>query len=142
MQKKYYKDEDFLNSRLGSQPSYAWRSIYGAKSLLQEGLIWRFGNGRSISIWKNRWLPKPWTFKVQTPPLNLPHIAKVQDLIDGDNRRWHANLVRQIFSDSDADCILKLPLGLMASEDKQIWQWTKSGNFFVRSAYDFSKDVE
>jgi hypothetical protein len=35
---KYFPEGDFLGSSLGSRPSYAWRNIWGAKPLLQEGL--------------------------------------------------------------------------------------------------------
>jgi hypothetical protein len=47
---KYNKGKSFLNSRLGRRPSNAWRSIWNAKKLLKEGLVWRVGDGKSISI--------------------------------------------------------------------------------------------
>jgi hypothetical protein len=53
---KYFRNSTFLSSELGRRPSYAWRSIWNAKKLLQEGLVWRVGDRRSIKIWKDRWL--------------------------------------------------------------------------------------
>lgn len=35
--------------------------------LLKEGLIWRIGNGKSVKIWVDPWLPKGLTRKVATP---------------------------------------------------------------------------
>jgi hypothetical protein len=42
---KYYRNGNFLEASLGSRPSYAWRSIFNARKLLKEGLVWRVGNG-------------------------------------------------------------------------------------------------
>jgi hypothetical protein len=47
---KYYPNDTFLSSNLGRKPSYVWRSVWGAKNLLNDGLIWRVGNGDSIKI--------------------------------------------------------------------------------------------
>ncbi|XP_021717031.1 uncharacterized protein LOC110684901 [Chenopodium quinoa] len=43
---KYFKHSDFLEARRGFDPSYTW--LWGAKSLLLEGLHWRVGNGRDV----------------------------------------------------------------------------------------------
>lgn len=47
---KYYPNGTFLDSNIGSRPSYAWRNIWVAKSFLNEGLMWRVGDGQSICI--------------------------------------------------------------------------------------------
>jgi hypothetical protein len=36
---KYYPEDNFLMSTLGRRPSYAWRSIWASKNLLQAGMI-------------------------------------------------------------------------------------------------------
>jgi hypothetical protein len=41
MKEKYYPRGSFLEAKLGTRPSYAWRSIFNSKPLLQEGLVWR-----------------------------------------------------------------------------------------------------
>ena len=68
---KYFPFEDVLNSRMGSNPSYAWRSIYKSLRVLKEGTRWRVGNGKRIHIWEDRWLPTPTTYKVTSPHLTL-----------------------------------------------------------------------
>lgn len=45
---KYFKDKNFVEAYLDGAPSYTWRSIWGVKALLVEGLKWRVGDGRSI----------------------------------------------------------------------------------------------
>ena len=53
---KYFPFEDVLNSRIGSNPNYAWRSIHNSLRVLKEGTHWRVGNGKWIHIWDDRWL--------------------------------------------------------------------------------------
>lgn len=53
LQTRYFKNSGFLEARRGFDPSYSWRSIWGAKSLLLEGLKWRVGNGESIKVWED-----------------------------------------------------------------------------------------
>jgi hypothetical protein len=49
-QAKYFAQKSVLEAELGNRPSYAWRSLMAAKSVLTKGLIWRVGDGRSINI--------------------------------------------------------------------------------------------
>jgi hypothetical protein len=51
MKEKYFPNTNFLDSRLGSKPSYAWKSIWNAIPLLSKGLLWRIGDWRMIKIW-------------------------------------------------------------------------------------------
>jgi hypothetical protein len=56
---KYFPHGYFLYFDLGNRPLYVWRSLLSAKELLQEGLVWRIGDGKSIKIWHDRWIPMP-----------------------------------------------------------------------------------
>ena len=51
---KYFPYGDFLNSKLGSNPSYAWRSIHNSLEVIRRGTRWRVGNGCRIYIWDDR----------------------------------------------------------------------------------------
>lgn len=50
MRSKYDSNGDFLNAHLELSCSYSWKSIWGTKSLVKEGLIWRDGNGTKIDL--------------------------------------------------------------------------------------------
>lgn len=54
---RYFKDSDFLNSSMGSFPSFTRQSIWVARGLLLKGLGWRIGNGQKVSIWDDVWIP-------------------------------------------------------------------------------------
>lgn len=63
MKARYYKHDDTLESRRGFDPSMTWRSIWGAKSLLLEGLAWRIGNGGSVKVRSDKWIVYRWKSK-------------------------------------------------------------------------------
>ncbi|XP_073153896.1 uncharacterized protein [Henckelia pumila] len=46
----YFKHVTVMKACLGSNPSYIWRSLLWSRQILEEGLIWRIGNGKSIDI--------------------------------------------------------------------------------------------
>jgi ribonuclease HI len=137
IKEKYFPRGEFLSAKLGSRPSFAWRSLLSGRELLSAGLLWRIGDGKSVSIWSDKWIPRPTMFSVISPCKVLPATAKVGDLIHGDPPDWNKNLIQSIFVDEDADLICNLPLSRYNQPDRLIWQATSSGEFTVRSAYHF-----
>ena len=69
MQAKYYPHSTFLESHLGPVGSYSWRSIWGAKSLVKEGILWRVGDGESIRVWQDPWVGKEASRFLATTPV-------------------------------------------------------------------------
>jgi hypothetical protein len=80
------------------------------KELLQQGLIWRVGDGRSIGIWGDRWIPTPVTHLVQSPQSILNADSKMECFFNRDLYGWDANLVNNIFTAKEAEVILNIPL--------------------------------
>jgi hypothetical protein len=89
---KYYPGNTLLDAQVGRRLSYACRSIHGSCDLLKEGLIWRVGNGCSITIWKDRWLPHPSRFRVCSPPTVLGPNATVTELLGGQTKWWNGGV--------------------------------------------------
>lgn len=79
---RYFKNGTFLEDLRGYDPSFVWRSIWGAKALLLEGLKWRVGDGTKIRVWDKAWLPSEDVSKVPTPNIESPTALCVTDLID------------------------------------------------------------
>jgi hypothetical protein len=88
----------------------AWRSICQARGVLEGGLWWRVGNGESIRIWEDKWLPSPSTPKITSPVSVLEVDARVSSLIDLDSGWWDIQLLRSIFSQGEVDLISSIPL--------------------------------
>jgi hypothetical protein len=131
---KYFPQQQFLQAKMGSRPSYSWQSIYKASWILKKGCFWLIGNGRNTNIWNDRWIHTQegnttWTPKPQNSPLNL-----VSDLIDQNNQQWNSQLIAQTFIPIEVNQILQTPI---SNEDDIIcWQGTKDGHYTVRSGYN------
>ena len=42
----------------GPNASYLWRSLLEGRKVIEEGSIWRVGDGKQIDVWKDKWLKK------------------------------------------------------------------------------------
>ena len=70
------------------------------------------GNGHSIMIWKDKWVPSPSTYKVISPVSSLPEDSQVAALIDEVNGVWKNEVVRQIFLPHEANLICSIALNV------------------------------
>lgn len=80
--------------------------------LLKEGLIWRVGDGESIKIWGDRWIPYPHTYSIQSPVRGLPRDAKVSALIDPQTSWWNYGQIHDLFTVEEALRICSLAISL------------------------------
>jgi hypothetical protein len=76
--------------------SYTWRSILKGLTLVKKEMIWRIGNGQSVNIWNDPWIPRGFT---RQPSSHRSHnlIQWVNELIDLVIGQWDASLVSQAF---------------------------------------------
>lgn len=76
---KYFPRTEILSAGPGYRPSYLWRSLLSAKELIKEGMAWRIGNGKRMSIWIGVSEPR----------------CPIQDENDttSENRRWRRELI-------------------------------------------------
>ena len=81
-----------MDARIGSSPSWGWASLLHGRSVLEPGLCWKVGNGASIDVWKDKWIPS-------IPSMSLTNVrlgnvntnvqnCKVSDLIDRVRMDW------------------------------------------------------
>ena len=78
----YFPYCNVLKAKKGTNLSYAWRSIWQSLEVIRRGVRWRVGNGKSIHIWEDWWLPTPSTHKVISTPAKINDIPMVSSLID------------------------------------------------------------
>lgn len=68
-----------------------------AQYLLREGCRKRVGDGISVSVWEDKWLPQ-FPYRIATPDVGNEQISLVSDLIIPGTSLWNLELVEEIFS--------------------------------------------
>ncbi|KAL0433566.1 UNVERIFIED_CONTAM: hypothetical protein Slati_2690900 [Sesamum latifolium] len=63
LKQKYFPHTDVLQAVAWPGCLFTWRSILAARSVISAGLRWHIGSGGGVRIWKDKWLPRPWTFQ-------------------------------------------------------------------------------
>ena len=71
--------------------SYAWQSILKARQVVDMGSYWRIGDGRSVLIRGDKWLPGLHHSKVLSPQNHFPMNTKVCALMNENGTSWDAD---------------------------------------------------
>ena len=83
----------------------------------------------------------PSTYKVISPPNDIPQFPMISSLINPLTRWWNVDLIRASFISFEADTILKIPLSHTLPKDKIIWIKNRRGKFLVKSAYHIGHNM-
>lgn len=133
---KYYPNGSLIDTSFSGNASPGWRAIEYGLELLKQGIIWRIGNGCSVRIWRDPWLPRDLSRRPITLKGNC-RLKWVSDLID-QNGKWKENLISQVFSPLDVETIRNIRVSARGEEDFVAWHPDKLGRFSVRSAYNLA----
>ena len=133
LQARYFKNKDFLNAKLGWNPSFIWRSIIWGRHVIKNGLRWRIIDGHNVQVYKENWLLRPLTFRPVSKP-TLPTNTLVFELINDENQ-WNERLIYNHFDKMDADRIVSIPLPRRPIKDQLLWHYEKRGQYTVKSGY-------
>nr|POE68352.1 putative ribonuclease h protein [Quercus suber] len=98
---------------------------------------WRVGDGNSIRVWTDPWLPSDFLPFVSSPVAQNFEEAKVANLIDPVSKQWRTAFIQSIFSSRDTELIQSIPLSSFPMRDKLVWPHTPSGVYTVKSGYRF-----
>ncbi|ONI17829.1 hypothetical protein PRUPE_3G181300 [Prunus persica] len=111
-----------------------WKSILWGRQVIEDGLIWRVGNGASIRVFQDRWIPKPFTFK----PLlarGLDWNTTVSNLLTASGS-WDLPLLEQHFSLEDQDIISGIALVSVSQRgDSKYWFFSKNRKYTINTGY-------
>lgn len=118
---RYFKHHDVIEAYRGYDPSYSWRSLWGAKSLLLEGLRWRVGNGTNINVWCNNWLPDSNIAPAPKIGSTIIYDLQVAECINHECGEWDTSILRANFSEEDCKAITNIPLSIFMPNDKLFW---------------------
>ncbi|KAL0001790.1 hypothetical protein SO802_015571 [Lithocarpus litseifolius] len=133
---KYKAKEGWLHENISKHSSPIWRAIEEVKSIIVKGACYLIGDGASINVWQDPWVPwidgfrpKPKTQDDPRNPLMVSH------LMDQETRVWKDNLIQNIFDAKSLKAILSILISLRPKPDKLIWVHNPKGNFTVKSAF-------
>lgn len=128
---RYFPVGSFWTAGDHLSPSFSWRSIFGTKALLQQGVCWKVGNGAAIQVWSDPWIPGAPSFKPHVIPTAAVLSTSVQEFILPNGRR-DSQKVREAFSPIDDDLITSIPLSVRAPPDRLVWSPDSKGQFSVK----------
>ena len=113
---RYYRKSDPLDPIRSYSPSYGWRSITSARSLVNKGLIKRVRTGSSISVWNDHWIPAPRP-RSAIPKSNTQFLhpsLKVEYFINPTDCSWNVDFLNAHIHPDD----VKLIRGLAISRSR------------------------
>ncbi|KAL4278536.1 hypothetical protein GQ457_03G025960 [Hibiscus cannabinus] len=134
LQARNYSRCDFLSSELCVCPSYIWRSLWSARSLIEKGYGWRVGSGDRINIWDAPWIPGSGDGRVRCSSINI-HYSFVSDLIEDVDMIWKSDVLDTLFDEEQASRIRSIPLSSDKLSDEIIWRFDGTDNYSVKSGY-------
>lgn len=145
---RYFAKSDPLSASLGSRPSYAWRSIHAAQSLIKQGARVTIGNGKETNLWQEQWLSrKPARHavcmrrEVNASVRGISSDMKVCELMIQGTREWDIQRIQELFPEEESRLIQKVRVMSSESEDNYCWDYTKTGHYTVKSGYWVQQNV-
>ena len=117
------------------------KSIVAALPILKVGCCWRVGNGHSILVSGDKWIPN---YPTNAPLLPLRKEVRevvAAKLIDPQLHAWRTEFIMNMFEQVDVEAICRIQLSQRDVEDTMIWLHLKKGLFTVKSAYKVAREV-
>lgn len=96
MKAKYFPSTQFLDAKLGTNPSYAWRRIMAAMDIVKAGTRRKIGNGLSTKVWNVPWLPNVENGILTTDVHDQLKDITVNNLMNSEERKWDLDVLKDI----------------------------------------------
>ena len=89
---KYFHGSSFIEAKRKRNASHSWNAMLHGREALKLGLIKRIGDGSSVRIWEDPWIPSNFSKK---PLVKLPEVevSRVQQLIDDELNCWDSEKI-------------------------------------------------
>jgi hypothetical protein len=91
LKRRYFPHTNFWHATKPRSCSYTWRSILFGRDLLLRGVRWGIGDGKSVKLTSDHWIPDrpPYMLNPLKPILD---VATVDCLIDEETGSWITEL--------------------------------------------------
>ncbi|WOH11480.1 hypothetical protein DCAR_0830967 [Daucus carota subsp. sativus] len=135
MKARYYANTDFLNAKLGSNPSYMWRSIMESQEVIKRGCRRKIGDGRDTNMWTSPWLPCIENgFLTSNAHVGFQDAAVDGLMIEG-QKKWDIEVLNDICNERDKNLIQQIHVPCRKIRDSWYWLLDDKGEFSVKSCY-------
>lgn len=104
--------------------------------MLKRGIKWHIGNGESVGVWTDNWLP---TYPPTAPtPLhnNVVPSLKVNDLFLKDTSVWDIARLKALIHPMDISLIQNIRPSITGAQDRASWIYSSNGAYTVKSGYN------
>ena len=138
LRSKYKVTNDWLFKDPIKYASMTWKAIERMKPLIRKGACYLVGDGSSIDVWKEPWVP--WLVDYIPKPKNDSNLQplKVQYFIDPINRTWNLNKLHEIFEPRSVEAIQRIIIPAIPRKDRLVWILDPKGKFSVKSTMNIS----
>jgi ribonuclease HI len=137
---KYKVDKDWMHAEPRKYASTTWKAIERMKELVRKGACYLVGDGESIDVWKDPWVPWiPSFIPVPKQSISAPAPLKVASLFENNSRSWNLTRLLELFDVNTAVAIQKIVVPAIPTVDKLIWVLDSKGNFSVKAALKSSQ---
>ncbi|XP_073120906.1 uncharacterized protein [Henckelia pumila] len=130
---RYFKHLDIMQAPIGSNPSYIWRSMCWGRELLNKGLYWRVGDGSSINILHDKWVPG-----VRSTLGNLGVQAQDGEPVSSwiTENGWNEQQIRGACPSYIVQSILNIPIPRRILSNTRFWKFDPKRKYSVKSGYN------
>lgn len=138
---RYFLKCSLLDTKLGCNPSFVWRSILAAQVLIRAETKWRIGSGSSIRVLDDAWLQDTVNpFVTSQHPALTDQI--LQCLMKSEFKEWDLEVITDLFNERDQLLILGTPLSYNQEEDIRYWYKEDYGSYYVKSAFKLVQELK
>ena len=95
------------------------------------------GDGKSVDIWADSWLPRKYSPRVLSPQPEALIGAKVCSLIDAEQRQWKTEVLENMLLRFDVEIIRAIPLCRTNQSDVLTWPYNPKEEYTVKFGYQF-----
>lgn len=138
---RYFPNSSFLDTRMGSNSSYTWTSIFACQDMLRVGSRWKIGTGENVRVWGCLWMRDDNSFWVNSDcPAGLKSI-QVSELIIENASTWDVGLLQALVEPADVLRITRTPLPPIGMQDKLVWHFSRDGLYSVKTGYRLAYEL-
>lgn len=113
----YFPHTDFWHAGKGYRSSWGWQSLIMGRDAISNSVLWSVGNGESIKIREDRWLP----LGVIGGPANCDEPEYVTALINKHACSRDEQEMRRWLEDRVVKEIVSIPLPTFIEADRMVW---------------------